>query len=489
MKRTFLVICTLFSLCCQPWLAPDTYADETITDRQRKGWQFYKNPSEAGFSAEKLEKAKAYWQSLLPDAAAIFVAYKGKALIDWGDTEYKFMCHSVRKSFLSALYGIHVGEGNIDLEKTMAELNIDDDPPLWEEEKQAKVVHLLKARSGVYHEAAAEAPEMKEGRPERGSHPPDTFWYYNNWDFNSLGTIFRQETGKDIFVEFKRRIARPIGMQDYKASDGHYSYELMYSIHPAYPFRMSARDRAKFGQLFLQKGRWGDKQIIPGKWVKRSTKAYSDASEGQEELRGVGYGYMWWTIAKDSVIFNYWKRFRGQRAFLASGYRGHLIMVLPNADMVYVLCVNTDLGVFNVEVEFEEAMILLNKIFAAKEFETIDLAILKTWLNVKTAAAGDEVKLFVKVKNLSREESAQTTVDFYLSNDKNFNGKDKLIGSAALPDIASGKKTRVSLNTSLPKGIKAGTYYLIAYVDEQNLNFDPDTDNNICVSVSRLTIR
>lgn len=40
---------------------------------------------------------------------------------------------------------------------------------------------------------------MKDARPPRGSHPPGTFWYYNNWDFNVLGTIFIQLTGEDIF--------------------------------------------------------------------------------------------------------------------------------------------------------------------------------------------------------------------------------------------------------------------------------------------------
>jgi hypothetical protein len=46
------------------------------------------------------------------------------------------------------------------------------------------------SRSGVYHEAAAEAQVMINTRPDRGSHTHGTFFYYNNWDFNVLGTIF-----------------------------------------------------------------------------------------------------------------------------------------------------------------------------------------------------------------------------------------------------------------------------------------------------------
>ena len=44
---------------------------------------------------------------------------------------------------------------------------------------------------------------MRDGRPKRGSHAPGTFWYYNNWDFNVLGTVFRQLTGADIFVPIR----------------------------------------------------------------------------------------------------------------------------------------------------------------------------------------------------------------------------------------------------------------------------------------------
>ena len=72
-----------------------------------------------------------------------------------------------------------------DLSKTIEELSIDDYPPaLTTEEKQATVGDLIKARSGIYHAAVGESPGMKAMRPERHSHRPGTFWYYNNWDFN-----------------------------------------------------------------------------------------------------------------------------------------------------------------------------------------------------------------------------------------------------------------------------------------------------------------
>jgi CubicO group peptidase (beta-lactamase class C family) len=100
---------------------------------------------------------------------------------------------------------------------------------------------------------------------------PD-FWFYNNWDFDALGAIYRQATGEDIFQSFARRIAKLIDMEDFSVRDGQYILEPL-SIHPAYPFMMSARDLARFGLLFLNDGRWNATQVIPAAWVKESTAA------------------------------------------------------------------------------------------------------------------------------------------------------------------------------------------------------------------------
>jgi len=76
------------------------------------------------------------------------------------------------------------------------------------------------SRSGIYHAAAYEAPDAKAKRPRRGSHPPGTFWYYNNWDFNVLGFIYQKLANNNIFQAFEKQIARPIGMEDFTADNG-----------------------------------------------------------------------------------------------------------------------------------------------------------------------------------------------------------------------------------------------------------------------------
>ena len=313
----FLVTLVLIVLITSGLLAQDP----------QQSWRQYANPEEAGFSSEKLAQAKAYYDSL--NAAAYMVVYDGKVLVSWGDVERRYMCHSVRKSLLSALYGIYFDEGIINLDKTLAELNIDDKDTLTKTEKEATIRDLLKARSGVYHSAAYETAGMKARRPKRGSHKRDKFWYYNNWDFNTLGFIFRQETETGVFVAFKNRIADPLQMDDFRVTDGYYHLEPENSIYPAYPFRLSARDMARFGLLFLQEGVWNDKQIISKEWIKKSTKSYSNTDN-----RGGGYAYLWWTYGdlKDLGMYS------------ARGVGSQVIAVLPGANMVVVQRVDTYLG-------------------------------------------------------------------------------------------------------------------------------------------------
>ena len=249
-------------------------------------WEQYRTPEEAGWSSLKLKEAEEFYETL--DAAAFLVIYDGRVLAAWGDIYRRYMCHSVRKSFLSALYGTHVDDGSLDIDRTLGELKIDDKQPLSDGEKQATVRDLLKARSGVYHPAAYETEQMKRTRPERGSHSPNTFWYYNNWDFNTLCTVLEQETGKDVFSDFDDRIAAPLQMEDFRLIDGYHHYEPQHSLHPAYPFKMSARDMARFGLLFLLEGRWNGQETISREGIVESTTPYSEVGEG------VGYGYMWW---------------------------------------------------------------------------------------------------------------------------------------------------------------------------------------------------
>ncbi len=310
-------------------------------------------PEEVGYSSERLEEVKEFAETSGFDA--VIALYDGKILFSWGEVSENYYVHSIRKPFLSALYGIHVTEGNIDLDATLEELRIDDIPPsLTLEEKQATVRHLLQSRSGVYHEAAAEAPIMIEMRPQRGSHSPGTFYYYNNFDFNVAGTIFEQETGTKIFEEFKRKIADPIGMQDFSIDNCHYQYELEKSKYPAYVFRMSARDMARFGALYQKNGNWEGTQIIPADWIVESTTVYSL----EDSTLGIGYGYMWRIIEEGSVVS---ELFDGYRVIYHTGLGGvQAMVIIPDLNLVIVERTNTDGYYEDKELGMELGMMIVN---------------------------------------------------------------------------------------------------------------------------------
>ena len=224
----------------------------------------------------------------------------------------------------SALYGIHVAEGHIDLGKTLDQLGIDDKPPLLTvQEKQATILDLLRARSGVYHPVGQETPYMLATQPRRGAYVPGEHFYYNNWDFNALGTIFEKLTGTKIFDEFEKRIANPIGMQDFTSADGHYAPRPD-TIHRHYIFSVTARDMARFGYLYLRGGLWNGSQIVPADWIRRSTVPYSTGVT-TDSIPFTGYGF----LSVDHSL-----------GHTALGVGGHVIAVVPSKDLVIVHRVN-----------------------------------------------------------------------------------------------------------------------------------------------------
>jgi CubicO group peptidase (beta-lactamase class C family) len=315
--RFVLILVLALSLALPAWAGDRVPGEE---------WLRYADPADAGFDAAKLEAAHEVWEAL-PSAAFMVIA-DGAVVAAWGDVERRFMCHSVRKSFLSALYGIYWDRGEIELNKTLADLGLDDEPdPLLEAEQRARILDLLKARSGVFHPAAYAG--RTDSRP-RGSEGPGRYFAYNNWDFNTLATILEMETGARVFEAFDEHFGGPLGMQDWRVSDGYYHLESDKSKYPAYPFRMSARDAARFGMLFTRDGRWGDRQILSRNWVRRSSALYSIDNDV------MGYGFMWWVLREP--------RFAKHGMFAAMGVGNQMIAALPDSDLVIVNRANTYRG-------------------------------------------------------------------------------------------------------------------------------------------------
>jgi CubicO group peptidase (beta-lactamase class C family) len=293
-------------------------------------WQRITTLEKAGWSKERLATARQFAETDSIHTSAVMIVQGGEVVDQWGDFDKKIDAYSVRKSLISALYGIYSSEGLIDTNKTLEQLGIDDSPdPLTKEEKQARVVDLLRARSGVYHLVDFETASMTKNRPARGSHAPGTFWYYNNWDFNVLGTIFEKKTGLKIGQAFYERIAKPIGMQDFQPNDVFY-FGGPASIHPTYHFEITARDLARFGLLYLHHGRWKGKQIVPEAWVEKSSHASEMISSNGVNLGG--YEYLWW-IDYGGVHF---PEVSIPGIYSARGAGAHYLFVIPTLDLVVV---------------------------------------------------------------------------------------------------------------------------------------------------------
>lgn len=253
------------------------------TESRRLGW----NP-------EGLDVVFEYAATLSTDS--FMIVTNGKIVGSFGDLSSPYDVHSIRKAFLSALVGQKSGSsGNqVPLDATLLQLGIDDAPiHLSEIQRSATVNHLLKSTSGINHPAAAEAglTAEKSRRLGDGENRPGAVWAYNNWDYNALTTIFEERTGMSVADAFLEGIAEPAGMSDFGVEDVSYVSDLSRSRHRSAAFRMSARDLAKFGEIYLNNGRLNNNQILPASWIRRIVTGYT--STGRNDLRW-GHSDLWW---------------------------------------------------------------------------------------------------------------------------------------------------------------------------------------------------
>jgi CubicO group peptidase (beta-lactamase class C family) len=217
------------------------------------------------FDASVIEKV---WPKPEPDdrIRARIILQGEEVIFEDGPVDRIMNTHSMRKSFLSLLYGIAVDKGMIDLDKTLAELGIDETTPLSEQEKSATIRDLLTFRSGIYLPAKGEHDSQITDRPQRNSHKPGEFFFSNNFDGNALGSIFVQETGYEIGAFMEEFLARPLGMQDFTADNiimgDPWFWPSNNSRHEVYYVYLSARDTARIGAMVAQGGRWNGVQIV-----------------------------------------------------------------------------------------------------------------------------------------------------------------------------------------------------------------------------------
>lgn len=290
-------------------------------------------------------------------AFAVVVQTNGEIVASYGEIDSLSRVHSVRKAIISALVFQHLDK--IDTEASLAALNIDDFPiPLTDLQKTAKVIHLLESTSGVNHPTGSQVGTMQADRDSLlGSEPniPGTKWAYNNWDYNVLTTILEQETQSTVSALFEKGMAKPLSIAAFEVI---YRRDTSLSQHAKAGFRLSAKGMAKFGQLFLQKGKWEGQQLIPAQQIDEITTDFT-LTRGQSNERH-GHGYLWWI--QDET---YAEGLLPKGSFVATGAWGQRILVIPAWNTVVALKVMTEIPSKErtkvTRKEFERLVILLAK--------------------------------------------------------------------------------------------------------------------------------
>ena len=318
-----------------------------ITDFPTEEW----GPAKAdGWDLPKLGEARDLFNSL--ESAAVMVVHRGRLVASWGDVGTKYTAQSVRKALLNSLAGIAVNDRRVGINDTLLKLGIDDTrPALTDAERQSTFRDLLMSRSGIFHPAIYEVGGWKRTRaalakaklsnPERFR--PGAYWIYNNWDFNAVGSILESAFGEPLGVTFAARIAKPLRMQDFAPADVEYASKedrteqrfTNWSEHRAYVFNISTRDLARYGLLYLNCGRWGANQVVPRSWVIESVNGVDTRiGRGPDELETEfgDYGYLWQIDRKGSRRLSTLPT--REPVYMATGNRGHFMIVAPYLDLV-----------------------------------------------------------------------------------------------------------------------------------------------------------
>ncbi|HKS38125.1 MAG TPA: serine hydrolase [Verrucomicrobiae bacterium] len=144
---------------------------------------------------------------------------------------------------------------------------------------------------------------------------PGTRWAYCSGNCHLLSAILTQTTGTNALAFARRELFTPLGIHDVA-----WPADPRGNNHGWGDLQLHPRDMAKLGQLFLQRGRWGNRQVISEAWIGKATRAHVERTSNADR-----YGYFWWVKGKD---------YPGM--FEAVGRGGQRITVWPAKNLVVV---------------------------------------------------------------------------------------------------------------------------------------------------------
>ena len=252
---------------------------------------------------------------------------------------YRHPAKSITKSVTSAVVGIVRDQGNLPpLDSRLADLlpayaDVINPDPL---KRQITLHHLLSMTAGFDWDelAPGDNNEFKMMRtrdwvrytldqPMRDQ--PGDRLEYNGGLSMMLSHILRDSIDGDVVAFAREQLFDPIGLENW-------NWTLVNDnlVNTVSGLAMSRRDMARIGLLFLNRGRWGDRQLIPADWVDLSTAPQVD---GQGPYFPFAYGYQWWRLQDAAPTM---AMLDVNDAYFALGYGGQFIFVVPHLRLVVV---------------------------------------------------------------------------------------------------------------------------------------------------------
>ncbi|WP_435017453.1 serine hydrolase domain-containing protein [Tundrisphaera sp. TA3] len=229
--------------------------------------------------------------------------------------------YSLSKSFTSTAVGIAIAEGKLRLDDEVLKFFPEDAPgEPGKNLKQMRVSDLLRMSTGHQEEPkrAADRPWTRSFLEQPVPFKPGTHFLYNTSGTYMLSAIVQKATGMTLLDYLRPRLFDPLGIKDP-------TWESSPEGISAGGFGLSIRteDIAKFGQLYLNKGRWDGKSLVPASWVEAATALQTSNGSNPMSDWDQGYGYQFWRCRNGA--------YRGDGAF------GQYCIVLPEQDAVIAI--------------------------------------------------------------------------------------------------------------------------------------------------------
>jgi CubicO group peptidase (beta-lactamase class C family) len=241
----------------------------------------------------------------------------------WGpySAESRHSLFSLSKSFTSTAVGLAAAEGKLSVDDPVLKFFPDDAPTESSTNlKGMRLSDLLRMSTGHQTEPARKATEpwAKTFLAHPVAFKPGTHFLYNTSATYMASAAVQKATGQAVLEYLKPRLFDPLGIENptWEASPQGITAG-------GYGLSVRTEDIAKFGQLYLQKGKWGDKQLIPAAWVEAATARQTSNGSNPKSDWDQGYGYQFWRCRHGA--------YRGDGAF------GQYCIVLPEQDAVIAI--------------------------------------------------------------------------------------------------------------------------------------------------------